>query len=82
MDGFLEPLRKKSHEIKDSKVLLLGAGGAVRAIVAGFAKEKANSITIANRTIEKAEKLSEFSKKIGLDATSIEIDDSRFCKKL
>ena len=34
------------------KVLLLGAGGAARAIVAGFAKEHAKSITIANRTLE------------------------------
>jgi len=54
MDGFLEPFKKKGLEIKNSKILLLGAGGAARAIVAGFAKEKAKSITIANRTIENA----------------------------
>jgi len=56
-------------------VLLLGAGGAARAIVAGFAKEKAKSITIANRTLENAESLSEFAKKIGLEANAIKIDD-------
>ena len=75
MDGFLDPFKKKEIPIKDCKVLLLGAGGAARAIVAGFAKEKAGSITIANRTIQKAEELAEFSKKIGLDATPIEIGD-------
>ena len=75
MGGFLEPFKEKKIPIKDSKVLLLGAGGAARAIVAGFAKEKANSIVIANRTLQKAEELSEFSKKIGLDATSVEIGD-------
>ncbi|MCE2614892.1 MAG: shikimate dehydrogenase, partial [Nitrosopumilus sp. (ex Thoosa mismalolli)] len=74
-DGFLDPFKKKEIPIKDCKVLLLGAGGAARAIVAGFAKEKAGSITIANRTIQKAEELAEFSKKIGLDATPIEIGD-------
>ena len=47
----------------NTNVLLIGAGGAARAIVAGFAKEKAKNITIANRTLEKAENLSEFAKK-------------------
>ncbi len=75
MDGFLEPFKKKKLNITDTKVLLLGAGGAARAIVAGFAKEKANSITIANRTLENAEKLSEFAKKIGLVSNAIKIED-------
>lgn len=75
MDGFLEPFKKKELNIKDAKVLLLGAGGAARAIVAGFAKEKAKQITIANRTLEKATGLSEFAKTIGLDANAIKIED-------
>ena len=36
MDGFLEPIKRKEIQIKNSKILLLGAGGAARAIVAGF----------------------------------------------
>jgi len=75
MDGFLEPFKKKKLNIENAKVLLLGAGGAARAIVAGFAKEKAKRITIANRTLEKAVMLSEFAKKIGLDANPIKIED-------
>jgi len=75
MDGFLEPFKKKKINIANTKVLLLGAGGAARAIVAGFAKEKANSITIANRTLENAKNLSEFAKKIGLNAKAIKIED-------
>ncbi len=75
MDGFLEPFKKKELNIANTKVLLLGAGGAARAIVAGFAKEKANSITIANRTLENGNNLSEFAKKIGLDANAIKIGD-------
>ncbi len=75
MDGFLEPFKKKELNIKGTKVLLIGAGGAARAIVAGFAKEKAKSITIANRTLEKASSLSRFSKTIGLDANAIKIKD-------
>ena len=75
MDGFLEPFKKKEIEIINKKILLLGAGGAARAIVAGFAKEKAKSITIANRTLENAEKLSEFAEKIGLTADVLKIEN-------
>jgi len=75
MDGFLEPFKKKKLNIVNTKVLLLGAGGAARAIVAGFAKEKAKSITIANRTLENAKNLSEFAEKIGLKANAIKIED-------
>jgi len=75
MDGFLEPFKREKINIVNTNVLLLGAGGAARAIVAGFAKEKANSITIANRTLENAKNLSEFAKKIGLNAKAIKIED-------
>ena len=74
MDGFLEPLKKRNITIQNSKVLLIGAGGAARAIVAGIAKEKAGSIDIANRTIEKANNLSEFSTKLGLSASVKKIE--------
>lgn len=75
MDGFLDPLKKKNIKIKEQKVLLLGAGGAARAIVAAFAKEHAASITIANRTLDNARKLAEFSEKIGLRSKFMKIDD-------
>jgi len=74
MEGFLDPLRKREIKIQDKKILLLGAGGAARAIVAGFAKESAKHITIANRTLENANNLVQFANKIGLkaDAKTIE----------
>jgi len=75
MDGFLEPFKKKNIKIKNCNILLLGAGGAARAIVAGVAKEEAKSITIANRTLEKARELSEFAKKIKLNSNAIQIDN-------
>jgi shikimate dehydrogenase len=75
MDGFLEPLKKRNVSIQNSNVLLIGAGGAARAIVAGIAKEKAKSIDIVNRTIENAKKLSEFAQKIELTANARKIED-------
>ena len=62
MDGFLEPIKNRNIPIKNSNVLLLGAGGASRAIIAGFAKEHVKKITVVNRTIEKANDLSKFAK--------------------
>jgi shikimate dehydrogenase len=74
MDGFLDPFKKKEIKIQDTKILLLGAGGAARAIIAGVAKEKAKHITIANRTLENANNLAQFANKIGLNADAITIE--------
>jgi len=65
MIGFLDPIKKRNLTIKDSQVILLGAGGAARAIITAMVKEKAGKITIVNRTMENAIKLAEFAKKIG-----------------
>ncbi|MDH3678118.1 MAG: shikimate dehydrogenase [Nitrosopumilus sp.] len=73
MDGFLEPFWKRKIKVQGTKVLLLGAGGAARAIVAGLAKENAEKLTIVNRTLEKANNLRLFANKIGLDSNSIHI---------
>lgn len=74
MDGFLDPLKRRNINIKDFNVLLIGAGGAARAITAGFAKEKAKKITIANRTLQNANILAQFAHKIGIDANTITLD--------
>jgi shikimate dehydrogenase len=75
MDGFLDPFKKKGIKMQGTKILLLGAGGAARAITAGIAKENAKHLTIANRTLEKANNLAQFANKIGLnaDASTIEM---------
>ena len=75
MDGFLEPIKRKEIEMKNSKILILGAGGAARAIIAGFQKENAKEITIVNRTKSKGDELSEFSNRMGLSSVSSSIKD-------
>ena len=75
MIGFLDPIKKKNLVIKDSQVLLLGAGGAARAIVTAMVKEKAGKITIVNRTLENANKLAEFTKKIGGNVDTVSIQE-------
>ena len=68
MDGFLDPIKKRNIDCKDSDVLLVGAGGAARAIVVGFAKEKVRRITITNRTKERADELIKFANSLGVQS--------------
>jgi len=74
MEGFLEPFKKRNLKLKDLKILLLGSGGAARAIVVGLAKEQVQSITIANRTLDNADKIAKFSKDLGVVAHSTKIE--------
>ncbi|MEE8383219.1 MAG: NAD(P)-binding domain-containing protein, partial [Thermodesulfobacteriota bacterium] len=53
--GAIKALEEKM-ELKNKKAMLLGAGGAARAIAFGL-KEKGADITILNRTVKKAEML-------------------------
>jgi len=58
-DGALRALVKGGVSLSGKKVVVLGAGGAARAIVYFVAKEKPSSIMILNRTREKADELAE-----------------------
>ena len=77
MDGFLEPIKNRALSITGSNILLLGAGGAARAIIAGFAKEHAKKITIINRTLSNGKDLAEFGNDLGLEVDTISIEDSK-----
>jgi shikimate dehydrogenase len=57
--GFLKGLSILMPSLKEKKVLMIGAGGAARAIYFTLAKEKPQTIDIANRTIDKAQSLIE-----------------------
>ncbi len=75
MDGFLEPIKRRNIGMSGQSVLVLGSGGAARAIVAGFAKEKVKKITIANRTLQKAQNLAEFASEFGIESNSMTLQD-------
>ncbi len=64
-------LMSSGIEIKGKNVLLLGAGGAARAIAFQLAEDDAR-VTIANRTIERAEAL---AKDVGKKASASGIDE-------
>jgi shikimate dehydrogenase len=54
--GAMEAL-KDVTELEDKKVIVIGAGGAARAIVYGLIKNNAHDVTIYNRTADKANEL-------------------------
>lgn len=58
--GYLRSLKEELNpDLKRARVILLGAGGAARAVGYALAQAGVESLTIANRTVEKAEALAE-----------------------
>ena len=53
----IDLVQNKEFQIKDKKLLILGSGGATRGLLPSLLKEEPHSITIANRTERKAEKI-------------------------
>lgn len=74
--GFIQNLRQMApeFEFKDQKALILGAGGAARAIIVALLTEDVANVTVLNRTIAKAEKI-----KADLVAHNAALADRIFC---
>ena len=60
--GAVKALKENGVELKGRKVLLLGAGGAARAIAYAMAKE-ADELTVLNRTVKDAQALARLVEK-------------------
>ena len=57
ISGFQKAINSLNYEIKDKKILILGAGGVVPSLIVALNKLEASEITISNRTSKKAEDL-------------------------
>lgn len=55
--GFIKSLQKIGSPVSNRKILIIGAGGAARAIYFSLAQYQQEEIDIANRTFEKAQKI-------------------------
>ncbi|HJU12991.1 MAG TPA: shikimate dehydrogenase [Candidatus Nitrosotalea sp.] len=71
--GFLDPIKNRKIDCTGTDALVVGAGGAARAIVAGLAREGVRRITIANRTLQNAENLARFAKQLGVESDTADI---------
>ena len=55
--GLVRDLKRNRFQINRKRVLIIGAGGAVRGVLGPLLDQNPESITIANRTVAKAESL-------------------------
>ena len=66
ISGFELSIKKIKYNIKDKKILILGAGGVVPSIIEALNRMKPSQIYVCNRTKEKAVKLKELFEKINI----------------
>lgn len=55
--GFIQSLRSEGVEVMGRNILLLGAGGAAKAVAFALGQAGVSKLYIANRTVERAEQL-------------------------
>ena len=79
MPGLYRAMCSDGMDIKDHEILILGAGGAARAVAFLCASKGASHVFILNRTISKAEKIiEEIREKAGYtEMTAMNLEDYR-----
>jgi len=70
--GFLKALQiEGAFNPQGRGVLILGAGGAARGVVLALIRESVSSLTIANRTVARAQRLAELARSRGITSEAI-----------
>jgi shikimate dehydrogenase len=67
--GFVQSLRQHS-DIRGSHMLILGAGGAARAIIVECARAGLRRLTICARSLDRAQEVLELARKAGIERVS------------
>ena len=81
--GFVRSLKERAEfEPQGKSVLVLGAGGAARAASFGLAQEGVASLTISNRTVERAHALADDLRGSIASVASISDDDAALAQVL
>ena len=75
--GFLRSLREAAgFDPTGRRILVLGAGGAARGVVLALVRQQAGHLTIANRTVERAQRLAELAQSGGVEADATGLSGS------
>lgn len=82
--GFIKSLEERDVKYIDEKIVLIGAGGAAKAIAIELALKGVKNIVIVNRTLEKAEAISNtINKNIqGSESRSLVLDEKLLKEEL
>jgi len=76
--GFVEPLHKRRVDFHGMHVLLLGSGGAARAVVIALAEQKAiDELIIANRDLRRASDLANLGAANGIKCHLVPLDKAQ-----
>lgn len=79
--GFIKSLQHEGVNVKNKNIVIIGAGGAVRGIAVKMALEGAVQITILNRTVAKAENISEhINRNISNISQALPLNDNHFAE--
>ena len=74
--GFIEPLHQRRIDLNGFEVLIMGAGGAARAVAVALSQEKGVAkINILNRSIDRSTNLANVINKLGIKTNIISHDD-------
>ena len=72
--GFLRALREeRGFTPRGRRILVLGAGGAARGVVLALSRESAAGLTIANRTVSRAQVLAQLAADNGIESAAISL---------
>jgi shikimate dehydrogenase len=78
IDGFIEPLHRRQVDFHGMQVLLLGAGGAARAVVAALSQESGIAkVMIANRDLQRANNLAKIGSGLGLKCGTLPLEKAK-----
>jgi shikimate dehydrogenase len=73
--GFIEPLHRRHVDFRGMHVLLIGSGGAARAVVVALAEENAISkLIIANRDMKRGNELAKLGVGLGINCEAVPLD--------
>ncbi|MGH9923683.1 MAG: shikimate dehydrogenase family protein, partial [Nitrososphaerales archaeon] len=76
IDGFIQPLKRRKIQLAGKVALVMGAGGAARAVLTALAAERMAKVIIANRNIAKAKNVADHAKNLGLNCELVSLDDA------
>jgi shikimate dehydrogenase len=75
-EGFRRALAEKDYMPKGKRVLIIGAGGAARAVARNLAGNGASAVDVACRSVASGRNLADIVKAAGADSTTFDISEN------